>query len=102
MAARDSQDGTKLMVKGFTPGTQWQELKDHFGQVGPVAFAAVHQTPSQNFWQSPMLGMMAAMGKGGGKKGGKKGCFGVDPMQMMSMLMMGGYGGYDDSACWDM
>lgn len=103
MSAPDSQDGTKLMVKGFAPGTQWQELKDHFGQIGPVAFAAVHQKHSQDFWQNPMLGVTAAMGSGGGKKGGKKGGFGMDPMQMMSMMtMMCGYGGYDDSACWDM
>lgn len=36
-----SQDGTKLLVHSIAAGTRWQELKDHFQSVGPVAYAAV-------------------------------------------------------------
>lgn len=37
-----SKDGSKLIVTGIPPGTGWQELKDHFAQIGtPVAFAAL-------------------------------------------------------------
>jgi len=36
-----SKDGSKVFVHGLPNGCQWQELKDHFGQLGPVAFAAV-------------------------------------------------------------
>merc|ERR1719277_2048745 len=36
-----SQDSTKLWVTGIPPGTAWQELKDHFGSVGKVAYANV-------------------------------------------------------------
>merc|ERR1719287_474262 len=38
-ASPGSQDGTKLLVRGLTAATQWQELKDHFGVIGTVAFA---------------------------------------------------------------
>jgi len=34
-------DGTKLMVHGLAPGVAWQELKDHFAQVGTVVHAKV-------------------------------------------------------------
>merc|ERR1719330_1074316 len=36
-----SQDGTKILVSGLGPGVGWQELKDHFGQAGKVAFAGM-------------------------------------------------------------
>mmetsp|Transcript_108702 Transcript_108702/g.307438 ORF Transcript_108702/g.307438 Transcript_108702/m.307438 type:complete len:445 (-) Transcript_108702:203-1537(-) len=36
-----SKDGTKLIVYGLAPGIQWQEIKDHFSQVGTVAFANI-------------------------------------------------------------
>lgn len=36
-----SKDGTKLLVTGLAPSTQWQEVKDHFGKIGPVAFCDV-------------------------------------------------------------
>lgn len=45
MTAPGSVDGSKLVVQGLTPGTQWQELKDHFSRIGQVAFAAVHPIP---------------------------------------------------------
>jgi len=37
-----SQDGTKVIVSGMPPGTGWQDLKDHFRQVGAeIAFAGL-------------------------------------------------------------
>lgn len=69
-----SQDGTKLMVNGIPPGIEWQELKDHFGQVGPVAFV---QTSDK--------------GKGKGGKGapfGGKGAGAMMPNMMMNPWMM--------------
>jgi len=36
-----SKDGSKVFVHGIPAGCQWQELKDHFGQLGQVAFAAI-------------------------------------------------------------
>jgi len=36
-----SKDGTRLNVLGLSPSTTWQALKDHFAQVGPVAFSKV-------------------------------------------------------------
>ena len=33
--------GWKRIVSGAPPGTDWQALKDHFAQCGPVAFACV-------------------------------------------------------------
>jgi len=36
-----SKDGSKVFVYGIPPGCQWQELKDHFGQLGQVAFATI-------------------------------------------------------------
>lgn len=38
-----SQDGTKVSIRGIPPGAHWNDLKQHFGQVGPVAYAAVPQ-----------------------------------------------------------
>merc|ERR1712113_1364852 len=38
-----SQDGTKLCVNNLAAGTSWQDLKDHFGQAGQVAFAQVRR-----------------------------------------------------------
>jgi len=38
----NSKDGTKLLVSGMPPGTGWQELKDHFRQVGQeIAYAGL-------------------------------------------------------------
>mmetsp|Transcript_5415 Transcript_5415/g.10174 ORF Transcript_5415/g.10174 Transcript_5415/m.10174 type:complete len:578 (-) Transcript_5415:141-1874(-) len=37
-----SKDGTKLIVYGIAPGVEWQEMKDHFGQIGVVAYANVN------------------------------------------------------------
>lgn len=36
-----SQDGTKVLVYNMPPGIEWQELKDHFSQVGTVCFASI-------------------------------------------------------------
>jgi len=40
-----STDKTKLQVFGLPPGTEWQELKDFFGQSGKVIFAEVLSNP---------------------------------------------------------
>jgi len=67
-----SQDGSKLFVTGIPPGIEWQELKDHFGTVGSVAFV---KTSDQV--------------KGGGK--GFKGDAGKGMMMQQGMHpMMGG------------
>jgi len=69
-----SQDATRLTVRGIPAGIEWQELKDHFKCIGTVAFCDV---------------------KGKGKGKGNKGGFGMDsngmvqiPAQMMQMFMM--------------
>merc|ERR1712048_1062127 len=36
-----SQDMSKLWVGGIPAGTGWQDLKDHFAQIAPVAFANI-------------------------------------------------------------
>lgn len=36
-----SSDGTKISITGIPPGIEWQELKDCFGQLGPVVYAQV-------------------------------------------------------------
>lgn len=36
-----SQDGTRLVVHNVPPGVTWKELKEHFVNIGPVAFAQV-------------------------------------------------------------
>merc|ERR1719265_2819311 len=35
------QPECKIRVENLGPGIAWQELKDHFGQVGPVEFSNV-------------------------------------------------------------
>merc|ERR1719329_1871186 len=75
----NSKDGTKLIVEGIPPGTEWQELKDHFAQMGTVAFAGVK-------------GAAKGKGKGGDVGGGFGGCGGMmmggmNPMQGMMMNM---------------
>mmetsp|Transcript_97595 Transcript_97595/g.271522 ORF Transcript_97595/g.271522 Transcript_97595/m.271522 type:complete len:545 (+) Transcript_97595:100-1734(+) len=40
-ADETSQDGSKVVVHGIPVGCQWQELKDHFSQIGQVAFASI-------------------------------------------------------------
>jgi hypothetical protein len=35
------QDGTKVLVTGMPAGLGWQELKDHFAQVGDVQFTNI-------------------------------------------------------------
>lgn len=39
-----SQDGTKIVVTNMPPGIAWQELKDHFIQVGEVQYASIGRT----------------------------------------------------------
>merc|ERR1712187_678222 len=70
-AAPGSQDGSKLLVIGLNPATQWQELKDHFAQCGQVAFANVLSgakgSGGKGMQMNPMMQMMANMlGMGGG------------------------------------
>jgi len=91
-----STDGTKLSVSGIAPGTEWQELKDHFGSVGPVAFAEVYRNPGWpgGFGMMPQMGGFGGgFGKGGfgggfGKGGGSKTGFGKG----MPALTMDGFG----------
>merc|ERR1719253_1069954 len=63
MASPGSQDGTKLLVQGIPAGAEWQELKDHFGTIGPVAFA---QTAPMGKAKMPMAGF-AGNANGGHK-----------------------------------
>lgn len=37
-----TKDQTKIQIFGMPPGTEWQEVKDHFGQVGKIAFAETY------------------------------------------------------------
>merc|ERR1719401_40032 len=73
-----SQDGSRLLVTGIPPGIEWQELKDHFGAIGRVAFV---NTIDQG-------------GKSKGAKGGKGDGKGMGAMAMglgnpvMEMMMM--------------
>lgn len=36
-----SKDSTKLVVHGLPLGVEWQELKDYFKRIGPIAYVAV-------------------------------------------------------------
>jgi len=69
-ADANSKDGTKLRISGIPAGVQWQEVKDHFAQCGPVGFVAVHD-------------------KNGGNGNAKSG---MNQMAMMANAMMGGGG----------
>jgi len=51
----NSQDRTRLIVHGLVPGTQWQEVKDHFKAAGEVAFAEVHGSQQAMPVFQPML-----------------------------------------------
>lgn len=73
-----SLDGCKLVVSDVPPGVEWQELKDHFMQVGTVAFAGITDK-----------GLKA----GGGQKQGKGGFGGAGMNQFaggMNQLAGGG------------
>merc|ERR1740123_498833 len=95
----NSKDGAKLLVSGVGPGTGWQELKDHFGQVGAVAFTKVNeagQGPAANVnpllmggMGGMMMGGMGGMGMGGMGMGG----MGMGGMMPMGGMAMGGMGG---------
>jgi RNA recognition motif-containing protein len=37
-----TKDQTKIQIFGMPPGTEWQEVKDHFGQIGQIAFAEAY------------------------------------------------------------
>merc|ERR1719330_862685 len=41
VADTSSADATKVLVSGLAGGVGWQDLKDHFKQVGKVSFAAI-------------------------------------------------------------
>lgn len=82
-----SADGTKLLVQGLAPGTAWQELKDHFSQIGPVAFAQVLGAGQKGKGRSngPMgMSMDDMMGQGmvQGAFMGQDGGFGMGPYSM--------------------
>jgi len=75
-----SKDGCKLAVSNIPAGLEWQELKDHFGHCGTVAFV---QTSAE------------AKGKGKGAKGKGKGgdaatlqAMQTQMSQMMQMMQM--------------
>jgi len=90
-----STDGSKLIVTNVPAGIEWQELKDHFGQCGTVAFVKTRDKGagkgrfgkgkggwswvSQQAMQRQMQEMMAqmqAMQRGGKGLGGGKGADG--------------------------
>lgn len=110
--APGSADQSKLQVHGIPWGTGWQELKDHFAQIGQVAFANVFGPKGNGKggkggkadfgggfgggcqdWNGPMMPMMMMVpvhdgcGKGGGKGGGK-----AAQAQMWPPAGKGGYG----------
>jgi len=63
-----SQDGTKLIVEGLPSGIEWQELKDHFNRVGPVAYAGVKEQNAGGGAAGGLAQMMMMMkGKAAGK-----------------------------------
>mmetsp|Transcript_12889 Transcript_12889/g.22272 ORF Transcript_12889/g.22272 Transcript_12889/m.22272 type:complete len:416 (-) Transcript_12889:66-1313(-) len=72
-----SHDGTKLIVRGVQPGVEWQELKDHFGSVGTVAFCTIKPAPGS---------AVLAPAKGIGKNGG------MLPMKGLGKGMAGSFG----------
>jgi len=69
-----STDGCKLAVSNVPAGLEWQELKDHFGQCGTVAFV---QTSAEK----------ASKGKGKGGKGKGKGSGEAGALQAMQQQM---------------
>lgn len=90
-----SQDGTKLIVEGIPPGSEWQELKDHFASMGTVAFADVKGGAKGN-------------GKGGAGKGKGNGKAEIrydNPMHaQMAVAMLNGtmFNGGILTVNWDM
>jgi len=58
-----SKDGTKVLVSGIAQGICWQELKDHFSQIGTVSFAGIKGDAARR----------DVAGKGPPRKGGSKG-----------------------------
>jgi len=66
-----SPDGVKVLVSNIAPGINWQEVKDHFAQVGAVAFCQVNKPGEGKGAQGGMAaGMAAMMGGMGGMFGG--------------------------------
>jgi len=57
-----SSDRAKLIIHGLTPGTEWQELKDHFAVAGTVAFAQIHTKGGVG--KGKGMGKGTGMGKG--------------------------------------
>mmetsp|Transcript_96803 Transcript_96803/g.172213 ORF Transcript_96803/g.172213 Transcript_96803/m.172213 type:complete len:459 (-) Transcript_96803:42-1418(-) len=65
----NSSDGTKLVVKGVAPSCQWQELKDHFKDIGVVAYAGFKESGGYE----PAPRGYAASERGGSYGGGAYG-----------------------------
>jgi len=42
-----TKDQTKIQITGMPPGTEWQEVKDHFGQIGTIAFAEAYSSDNK-------------------------------------------------------
>jgi len=87
-----SQDGSKLIVSGIGSNVAWQELKDHFGQVGQVAFA--NTVPAKGGGKGKMgKGLMMMTGGGWNQTQGVGKGMGQQPMMVMMMPQGGGKGG---------
>mmetsp|Transcript_148588 Transcript_148588/g.386345 ORF Transcript_148588/g.386345 Transcript_148588/m.386345 type:complete len:366 (+) Transcript_148588:871-1968(+) len=93
-----SPDGAKLFVTGIPSGTEWQELKDHFGTVGSVAFVKTND----------QLGKGKGKGQGKGKDMHMMGIPFMMNMMSNPMMGMGGGcwgsgwgGGFGKGGCWD-
>jgi len=98
----NSKDQSMLRVKGVPPGIDWQELKDHFNQIGQVAFVEVHKGTKvgkpgggKGAGMGAGMGAMAAMGGMAGagamgkKGGGAAAAGGGGAAQMMAAKGMG-------------
>merc|ERR1712048_603681 len=73
----NSTDGSKLIVRNVPMGIEWQDMKDHFLTMGPVAFCQVNTI-------GPNGEIIPRKGKGKGKDKD----FGKMPMQGMMMHHM--------------
>jgi len=88
-------DKTKIQIFGMPPGTEWQELKDHFGQIGKVAFSETLSNGVENQgvvrYDDPIHAEQAAKVLNGSKLGGTPICVELDRMSRdLSRLIVHG------------
>eukprot|EP00401_Gymnodinium_catenatum_P026638 CAMPEP_0117510154 /NCGR_PEP_ID=MMETSP0784-20121206/27844_1 /TAXON_ID=39447 /ORGANISM="" /LENGTH=839 /DNA_ID=CAMNT_0005305783 /DNA_START=111 /DNA_END=2626 /DNA_ORIENTATION=+ len=83
------KDGSRVLVMGMNPSTTWRDMRDHFGGIGPVAYAGIRPTgvPGQGCGAGAGIADASSFAPGAAQSCGAQGAsaaqYAADPQAQM-------------------